>query len=116
LSADEEAADDAVEDSEPEQGASETGVSLRLDKWLFHARFFRTRALAATVCTAGRIRLNRLVVRKAHAPVRPGDVLTFPQGRLIRVVRVRALGERRESAAAARLLYEDLDPLDKASS
>ena len=68
------------------------------------------------ICTAGRVRLNRLVVRKAHAPVRPGDVLTFPQGRLIRVVRVRALGERRKSAAAARLLYEDLDPPGKAAS
>jgi ribosome-associated heat shock protein Hsp15 len=95
---------------EARENADEAGASLRLDKWLFHARFFRTRALAAALCTKGRLRLNRQPVRKAHQPVRPGDVLTFPQGALIRVVRVRALGERREGAPQARRLYEDLDP------
>jgi ribosomal 50S subunit-recycling heat shock protein len=98
-----------AEPVEPELRPLEQFNGLRLDKWLWHARFFKTRALAGALCDAGRLRLNRLVVRKAHQLVRPGDVLTFPQGRLIRVVRVKALGARREGASAARLLYEDLE-------
>jgi ribosome-associated heat shock protein Hsp15 len=101
---------EAAGDDADVEDAAEAGASLRLDKWLFHARFFRTRALAAALCAKGRIRLNRQPVHKAHQPVRPGDVLTFAQGALIRVVRVRALGERREAAPQARRLYEDLDP------
>ena len=83
---------------------------LRLDKWLYFARFVKTRALAADLATKGRVRINTQVVTKPHYRVRPGDVLTFPQGRAIRVVRVLALGERRGSAAAAQALYDDLAP------
>jgi ribosome-associated heat shock protein Hsp15 len=50
------------------------------------------------------------VVDRAHAVVRPGDVLTFALGPRIRVVRVRALAMRRGPARAARALYDDLDP------
>ena len=84
--------------------------SLRVDKWLWYARFFKTRSLAARVCNAGKLRLKGTLVSKAHHPVRPGDVLTFPQGRHIRVVKVLALGERRGPAPEAQLLYEDLKP------
>ena len=88
----------------------------RIDKWLWYARFFKTRALATRLCGAGRLRLNRTPVSKAHALVRPGDVLTFPQGKLIRVVKVVALGERRGPASDARTLYEDLaPPLERAT-
>jgi len=86
--------------------------AVRLDKWLWHGRFFRTRARAAGICAAGKVRLNRVVVTKGHALVRPGDVLTFPQGARIRVVRVAAIAARRGSAMAAAQLYEDLsDPV-----
>ena len=88
---------------------SEAPVSQRLDKWLWIARFFRTRSLSASVCEKGRVRVNRMVVEKAHYAVRPGDVLTFPQADRIRVVRVTGIGPRRGSASDARLLYEDLD-------
>ncbi len=84
--------------------------SLRLDKWLWYARFFKSRTLASRLCAAGRVRINRRVVDKAHATLRAGDVLTFPQARAIRVVRVRALGTRRGPAAEAVTLYEDLAP------
>jgi ribosome-associated heat shock protein Hsp15 len=47
-------------------------------------------------------------VNKPHYRLRPGDVLTFPQGRTIRVVRVLALGTRRGPASEAQTLYEDL--------
>ncbi len=84
--------------------------SLRLDKWLWYARFFKSRTSASRLCAAGRVRINRRVVDKAHATLRAGDVLTFPQASAIRVVRVRALGTRRGPAAEAATLYEDLAP------
>jgi ribosome-associated heat shock protein Hsp15 len=82
--------------------------ALRVDKWLWQARFFKTRVLASRICVAGRVRVNGVKISKAHFGVRPGQVLTFPQGRRIRVVRVLALGYRRGSAKEASLLYEDL--------
>ena len=85
-----------------------TPESIRLDKWLWQARFFKTRALASKLCAAGRVRIDGERVSKAHAAIRPGHVLTFPQSRDIRVVRVVALGARRGPAAEARTLYEDL--------
>ncbi len=83
---------------------------LRLDKWLWFARFFKTRSLAAKLCNGGAVRVSGTLVAKAHAAVKPGDVLTFPQGRHIRVVKVLALGSRRGPAEEARRLYEDLAP------
>ena len=50
------------------------------------------------------------MVRKAHLGVRTGDVLTFPKGRDIRVVRVVGLGTRRGPATEAQTLYDDLEP------
>lgn len=83
---------------------------LRLDKWLWQARFAKTRGLAARLCESKAIRCGGTPVAKAHHLVRPGDVLTFPQGRHIRVIKVVALGTRRGPAPEARTLYEDLDP------
>ena len=82
----------------------------RLDKWLWFARFFRSRTLASKLCAAGKIRIGGEIVRKAHYLVRAGDVLTFPQGPHIRVVRVLRIGDRRGPATEARTLYEDLAP------
>ncbi len=80
----------------------------RLDKWLWHARFFRTRAAAQRACTVGAVRVNRERVDKSHRAVRAGDVLTFVAGHAVRVVRVRAFASRRGSVEAARALYEDV--------
>lgn len=82
----------------------------RLDKWLWYARFFKSRSLATRFCASGRLRVNGAVVAKAHYGLRVGDVLTFPKGRDIRVVRVAALGRRRGPAVEARTLYDDLEP------
>jgi ribosome-associated heat shock protein Hsp15 len=83
----------------------------RLDKWLWSARFFKSRARASALCAEGKIRLSGRIIAKAHAMVRVGDVLTFPLGHDIRVVRVLALAKRRGPAPEARALYEDLNPL-----
>ncbi len=84
--------------------------ALRADKWLWYARFFKTRSLAAKVCNGGKLRVSGELVAKAHHKVKPGDVLTFPQGRYVRVVKLRALGNRRGPASEAQALYEDLKP------
>ena len=68
--------------------------SLRLDKYLWHARFFKSRSQAASYVAAGRLRLDGTIIVKPHQPVRAGCVLTFPLGPRIRVVRVLALGRQ----------------------
>lgn len=83
---------------------------IRLDKWLWHARFFKTRGLSAKLVAGGHVRVNSDKVSKPAHAVAPGDVLTFPQARRVRVVRIVALGERRGPAPEAQALYEDLAP------
>ncbi len=87
-----------------------TEPSLRLDKWLWYARFFKSRSLASRFCASRRVRVNGGVVNKAHQPLRPGDVLTFAKGPHVRVIKVLALGSRRGPATEARTLYDDLEP------
>ena len=89
-------------ESDPNDGA------LRLDKWLWMARFCRTRALAQTFAGKGRIRLNGRVVEKPHALVRPGDILTLPLPGGVQVVRIVALPVRRGPAPEAQAGYERL--------
>jgi ribosome-associated heat shock protein Hsp15 len=86
------------------------GDTLRLDKWLWFARFAWTRSLATRLVINGRMRINGAPTQKAHHAVKAGDVLTFPLGPHIRVIKVIALGQRRGPASEAQSLYEDLDP------
>ena len=87
--------------------------SQRLDKWLWSARFFKSRALATKLLSAGRVRLSGKVITKSNQLVKENEVLTFPQGSFIRVVKVLFLAERRGPATEARLLFEDLSPIEK---
>lgn len=82
--------------------------SLRLDKFLWFARIVKTRALAQDMAENGRIRIGGRLVDRAHAPVRPGDVLSFAQRGLVRVLRIEALPARRGPPAEARSLYSEL--------
>jgi ribosome-associated heat shock protein Hsp15 len=82
--------------------------SLRIDKWLWHARFCKTRAIAHEKATAGFIRLNGQRVEKPSAAVRVGDVMTLPAGDGIISIKVLALGMRRGPATEARTLYDIL--------
>jgi ribosome-associated heat shock protein Hsp15 len=88
---------------------SDPADSLRLDKWLWQARFFKTRSLSAKAVAAG-VRINGQRTEKPSAAVRPGDVLTFAQGPRIRIVEIVALGARRGPAAEAQTLYADRSP------
>ncbi|WP_299611876.1 RNA-binding S4 domain-containing protein [uncultured Tateyamaria sp.] len=89
--------------------AEEAG-KLRLDKWLWFARFFKTRSLAATRVAAGDVRVNGDRVTKRSTTITPGDVLTFSQGRVVRIVEVTAVGNRRGPAPEAQALYNDMSP------
>ena len=90
--------------------AMESASSLRVDKWLWAARFFKTRSLAAAACAGGKVDVNDEAAKPAR-PVRPGDVVkvTLPRGRR-RVAKVLVLDDRRGSGEVARRLYDDLTP------
>jgi ribosome-associated heat shock protein Hsp15 len=84
--------------------------SLRVDKWLWAARVFKTRSLAAAACDGGKVDVNEQAAKPAKG-LRSGDLVrvSLPQGRR-RILKVAVLDDRRGSAAIARALYEDLTP------
>ncbi|MEQ9518709.1 MAG: RNA-binding S4 domain-containing protein [Parvibaculum sp.] len=84
--------------------------SQRIDRWLWFARFYKSRTLAAAEVSAGKIRLNGERVAKASRAVKAGDILTFPLGPYIRVIKILDPGTRRGPAPEARLLYDDQAP------
>jgi len=79
---------------------------MRLDKWLWAARFFRTRSLAQQAIAAGRVKLNEERVKPAHA-LKVADAVTVRVGELEWRVEVKALSEQRGPAAQARKLYAE---------
>jgi len=79
---------------------------IRLDKWLWAARFYKTRSLSSEEIDKGRVRQNGLPV-KASREVKPGDVLEIRSGPVLRTVLVRAISDVRGPAPAAALLYEE---------
>ncbi len=88
---------------------AEAPAAIRLDKWLWQARFCKSRALAARLVQEGAVRVNSVRASKPAALVRVGDGLSFAQSGTVRAVRILALGSRRGPAPEARLLYNDLE-------
>jgi ribosome-associated heat shock protein Hsp15 len=84
--------------------------TVRLDKWLWHARFFKSRSISAGVISAGHVRVNGAPAPKPARAVGQGDVLTFSQERQVRVVKIIACGTRRGPAPEAQALYADMSP------
>lgn len=80
--------------------------TLRIDKWLWCARFFKTRSLAADEISKNRVAINAQVA-KASREVRCGDSVTFRQGAMSRTVVVRGISATRGSAPLAQQLYEE---------
>ena len=97
---------------------TDTPSSVRLDVWLWRARFFKSRSLAAAVVDAGRVRLSRAGqetrLDKASRTVKPGDGVVFALNGRLTAVEVLDCGVRRGPAAEARALYASLDePMDE---
>jgi ribosome-associated heat shock protein Hsp15 len=82
----------------------------RLDRWLWFARFMKSRTSAAELVGHGKVRVNRVRVIKPSHMLREGDVLTIALRGQVRVVEVVGLGERRGPPEEARLLYRQVEP------
>jgi len=100
--------------STPPQGPhGMTDASCRADLWLWRARFFKTRSMAARFVEEGRVRMTRTGeetrLDKPSRALKPGDELVFALGGRLVAVRIEALGERRGPAAEARGLYRPLE-------
>jgi len=89
---------------------NEAVEKLRLDKWLWYARFYKTRTLAASIVAGGRVRINGTPASKRSTTIVAGDVLTFAKDDHIRVIQIEACGTRRGPAPEAQTLYTDLSP------
>jgi ribosome-associated heat shock protein Hsp15 len=92
-----------------------SGESLRLDKWLWYARFAKTRALAQKLIERGQVKVNGAGAQKPSAGVRPGDTVAVVMGPVRRTVIVRDTGERRGPPAEARTLYDEPAPPERLS-
>lgn len=82
----------------------------RIDKWLWFTRAVKSRTMAATLVSGGKVRVNRAKVEKPSHWLRAGDVVTLAMGRRVRVLKVVKPGARRGPATEAATLYEDLTP------
>jgi ribosome-associated heat shock protein Hsp15 len=80
----------------------------RLDKWLWYARFVKSRSLAAKLIEQGCVRVNRQRVEKAATSVKCGDVLTASLHGQVRIISILALGHRRGPPSEAKALYTEL--------
>lgn len=85
--------------------------AIRLDLFLWYARFAKTRPIAQSIAEAGTLRLDGRRIDKAHVTVRVGSILTFPLHGRVRVVRVAAIPKRRGPPAEAQQLYTALETL-----
>ena len=87
--------------------------TLRLDKWLWFARFCKTRVLAQKLIASGHVSVNGEKIRKVSATVRIGDSLEVVLGPVKRRILVEAMAERRGPASEARTLYTETTPAEK---
>ncbi len=85
---------------------SDSDNKVRIDKWLWAARFYKTRGLSADAVDGGKVQVNGERVKPAKA-LKPGDVLAIRNGPYTWEVTVRLLGERRGSATEAAKLFEE---------
>ena len=92
----------------------EAQTSQRIDRWLWCARIFKTRTLAAKFVEGGQVRVTRteatIRAEKPSFMVRPADVLVFTYADRLRILAVKDLAQRRGPASKAQLLYDDQSP------
>ena len=87
-------------------GADANMLAQRIDKWLWAARFFKTRSIASEEIGKNRVQVNGQDA-KASREVKPGDTVRLRQGAVERTVVVQGLSAQRGPAPAAQLLYEE---------
>lgn len=92
---------------------SEASSRLRIDKWLWFARFVKTRSLAQKLCESGHVKLNGTSVLKPSQTVKVGDELVMVLGPVRKSIRIAQLGARRGPAAEAQALYAETAPLER---
>ena len=85
---------------------------LRIDKWLWAVRIYKTRTLAGDSCRAGKVKMDGVAVKPSRA-LKPGDVMTVSIGPLIRTLKVKALIHNRVSAKLVPESLEDLTPVEE---
>jgi len=84
-------------------------ASVRMDKWLWSVRLYKTRSLATEACAAGKVRIGGQNVKPARS-VKIGDIITALAGEITRTVRVLGLLEKRVGAKLVGQYLEDLTP------
>ena len=81
---------------------------IRLDTWLWYARFYKSRNLSSKAISSGKIRINSNKITKPATKVKTNDVLTLNYINEIRIIQIQSLGSRRGPASEAQSLYIDL--------
>ncbi len=89
---------------------TEPVTSQRIDKWLWHARFFKTRSIAQKFVTSGKIRIDREKISSASRQIRVGNVLTITRERDVKIIEIVDMAQSRGPFSEAQLLYNDLSP------
>ena len=89
---------------------------IRLDTWLWYARFYKSRSLSSKAILSGKVRVNSNKIIKPASKVKINDVLTMNHVNLVRIIQVQNIGVRRGPASEAQKLYSDLSPDVKATS
>ena len=81
---------------------------IRLDTWLWYARFYKSRSLSSKAILSGKLRVNSNKIIKPASKVKINDVLTINHINMVRIIQVQSLGSRRGPASEAQKLYNDL--------
>ena len=81
---------------------------IRLDTWLWYARFYKSRSLSSKAILSGKLRVNSNRIIKPASKVKINDVLTINHVNMVRIIQVQILGARRGPASEAQKLYNDL--------
>ena len=81
---------------------------IRLDTWLWYARFYKSRSLSSKAILSGKLRLNSNKIIKPASKVKINDLLTINHINMVRIIQVQSLGSRRGPASEAQTLYYDL--------
>jgi ribosome-associated heat shock protein Hsp15 len=81
---------------------------IRLDTWLWYARFYKSRSLSSKAILSGKLRVNSNKIIKPASKVKISDVLTITHVNSVRIIQVQSLGARRGPASEAQKLYNDL--------